>query len=211
MSTETTIQLAYSDSSTVVSKSLTLGESVFLTDTKEMLIGDSIGKNYIGKMLSGLEANLPTARYDGRTYYCTDTKNLYRDNGSVWVLINFQYFNQTSDDTESNTTSNSYIDKIDWTPNSIPSGSYMLFWSAESGNRLSSKHSFVRIYNNTDAITLAECAVSEYDVDNEEWSILSGQYYFSSLSGSINLKLQFKRDGGTAYVRRCRMALQRVA
>lgn len=34
--------------------------------------------------MSGIEADLPDAKYYGRTYFCTDTKNLFFDTGDAW-------------------------------------------------------------------------------------------------------------------------------
>jgi hypothetical protein len=37
-----------------------------------------------GFNMVGLDADLPTAGFPGRTFHATDTKRLYRDTGSAW-------------------------------------------------------------------------------------------------------------------------------
>jgi hypothetical protein len=44
----------------------------------------NLGTSYI---LTGLDANKPTAGIEGRLYYATDTGKLYRDNGTSWDYL----------------------------------------------------------------------------------------------------------------------------
>lgn len=40
-----------------------------------------------GYNLVGLDADLPTAGFPGRSFFATDTKKYYRDTGSVWYAV----------------------------------------------------------------------------------------------------------------------------
>ncbi|MFA9462924.1 MAG: hypothetical protein ACERKN_01400 [Velocimicrobium sp.] len=80
--------------------SLQAGEMGFCTDTKEVFIGDTLGKTYfVGRALSGTQAARPNAGNQGRLYYVTGGSNigyLYYDSGSDWVRINVQKLSEAS-------------------------------------------------------------------------------------------------------------------
>lgn len=82
-----TIKIKRGTQAQVESATLQIGEAAFATDTKALYLGDGVGKNYIGKVLSDTFANRPTAGVSGRMFYATDTDDLYLDNGSSWILV----------------------------------------------------------------------------------------------------------------------------
>jgi len=45
----------------------------------------------------GLDADKPTPGIAGRLYYATDTKKLYRDDGTTWILLTFSIQIDTTD------------------------------------------------------------------------------------------------------------------
>ena len=70
---------------------LLAGEMGFCTDTKEVYIGDGSQNNFVGRAMSGTEAQRPNASNLGRFYYITSGTNkgyLYFDNGTAWDRVN---------------------------------------------------------------------------------------------------------------------------
>ena len=52
---------------------------------------ETIASDYLQRLnfdLQDIKANMPTAGKQGRYYYCTDTDEVFRDDGSTWNLIN---------------------------------------------------------------------------------------------------------------------------
>lgn len=72
---------------------LKAGEFAFCTDTKEVYIGDGTSNYFVGRAMSGTEAQRPNAGDLGRFYRITSGTNigyLYFDNGTAWERINAQ-------------------------------------------------------------------------------------------------------------------------
>ncbi len=72
---------------------LLAGELGFCTDTKEIYIGDGSANVFVGRALSGSEAERPNGGASGRLYYVSSGANsgyLYVDDGTQWRRVNAQ-------------------------------------------------------------------------------------------------------------------------
>ncbi len=66
---------------------LDIGEVGYATDTQEVFVGNGIANTLIGKIITGLLANIPTAGLAGRSYYASDSDQFFIDTGSAWTEI----------------------------------------------------------------------------------------------------------------------------
>ena len=81
------IQLKRGLKANVSGLTLSAGEMVFATDTKEIYVSDGSNKTLVGRALVDTFANRPTAGTVGRIFFASDTSAAYIDTGSVWVAL----------------------------------------------------------------------------------------------------------------------------
>jgi len=119
-------------------------------------------------------------------------------------------WNYAESEAESSTTSTTYQTKVTMTTGSLPSGDYMVEWSAELTSSQRDRNTFVEIADSVVG-TLAESTKGKVDVDLT-YTIVSGIARMTSISGVRTITLKYKSVVDyTGYIRRARLALWRVA
>jgi len=86
---------------------LQLAEPAYVTDTKELYVGDGTNSILVGRVLIDTLANRPVAGVDGRLFVASDTNDTYVDNGSSWIKIgvaSLSDLNGNLDDIDDGTT-----------------------------------------------------------------------------------------------------------
>lgn len=130
------------------------------------------------------------------------------DQGSGRALVKYVFgaeFQQASSDAESTTTATSLQTKLTLTTTSLPSATYMLNYSFEVSNGANSILTTVEIQ---EGATVE--AQTTFEADNDYHS-LSG-FVIRSWSGVKTLTIKYMTaSGGTAKIRRARLALWRVS
>lgn len=119
----------------------------------------------------------------------------------------FQYQESVS---ESTTTSSSWQDKLTFNTSSLPSGDYYVIATAELRNSSDETCAVARF--TVDGTTLGENGVSYGEDSPNEFANFTAQEYLPSISGSKELKIQFReQSGGTARIRRAKITIWRVS
>lgn len=117
-------------------------------------------------------------------------------------------FEDSSSMDTSSTTSGSYTPKLTHSTATLaPAGKYRIEWSYEVRNSRRSKSVKSRIV--VDGSVVADGTIRPGS--RHDWYMQSGHTYVTGLSGSVDIAVEFaKSDGGTAHMRRARVALWRV-
>jgi len=117
-------------------------------------------------------------------------------------------FQQASSDSQSSTTSSSWQQKLRLTTGNLPSGTYRIGWYCEfwQSNRSDAVQVQVQIDDTTTIMS----------VENEPKDLHdrfgSGGFYYASLSGVTQIDMDYRQQrGSTAYIRRARIEIWRVA
>ena len=120
-----------------------------------------------------------------------------------------QYHSATSEG-EDTTTSTSYQTKLTLTTSSLPSGTYLLSWSAEVGNSQRDRDTLVKI-SDASVGTLNEARKGKVDTDGG-YTILSGSYELASISGVRTITMGYKvNTTDTAKIRCARFTFWRIS
>jgi len=118
-------------------------------------------------------------------------------------------FSQGSSDGESTTTSGTYQQKLRLTTGALASGGiYRIGYSYEW--RLSNlSNPFGGRAQIDDTTTIHEQSAEPKDVNS--WYEAGGFYYFTGTGAAIDVDLDYRAGGGTAYIRRARLEVWRVS
>jgi hypothetical protein len=117
-------------------------------------------------------------------------------------------FQQASSDTESSTTSATFQQKLRLTTGTLPSGTYRIGFYCETWQSgLADLAEWQVELNDT---TVLATGLNEPEDGDERWD--HGGFVYQSLSGSNTIDLDWRQQGGsTAYIRRARLEIWRVA
>jgi len=81
------VQLKRGLKANVAGLTMSAGELVFATDTKELYVSDGSSKSLVGRAIVDTFTNRPAASTAGRIFLASDTSTAYIDTGSVWVAL----------------------------------------------------------------------------------------------------------------------------
>ena len=81
------IKLQHGTKAQLDSITLQLAEPAYVTDTKELYVGDGVNSILVGRVILNTFVNRPAAGVQGRLFVATDTNDTYVDNGSNWIKI----------------------------------------------------------------------------------------------------------------------------
>jgi len=179
-------------------------DSRYYTETEIGATGATGGSTLVGTDTTNFNNNLSGA--DNTVQKALDTlDNLSIPSASVFGT----QFNQNSSDGESGTTGDTPVEKVSLAMTSLPSGAYIIHWSAEIQNTDNTGENNGQVQIN-DATTIAEWVIEPQDSVN--WYPIGGVYYASSLSGNVDVDMDFWNTGsGTANIRRARIICWRVS
>ena len=118
-------------------------------------------------------------------------------------------FQQSSSDSESSTTSTTFVQKMRMTTSSLPSGTYRIAWYYEWRLTITTNDFKAQVQIN-DTITLMEHQQEPQDSGDDQYNNHSG-FYYSTGSGVLNIDIDYSSGSGTAYIRRARLEIWRVS
>lgn len=191
---------------------LSFDEFGFSSVDKKLLVGDGATNSLVSGLQIGTFANRPTAGFVNRMYYATDTVQLFADNGSTWVEIYFNYFDQASSEAESSTTSTTFQVKLSKAIGTVVTGNYLLSWYFELAGSTANKPYEGRIRNTTDATDCGYLIFRPAQSKIEAYDTCCGNCYLASFSGNKTFEIQYRSQiSDTTYIRRARLHIRRVS
>ena len=130
----------------------------------------------------------------------------YNRNQLEAIESNIYYF---SDDSESSTTSTTFINKLSWEFTPIIFGEYIFNWSFEMADSLASGNYLYRVVYNSTILTSSRINTG-VSYGNGGWFPISGFKKIGLLSSSENFSIDYCRSSGTAYIKNARFKLTRI-
>lgn len=124
-------------------------------------------------------------------------------------IFNFNEYEFFSEESQSNTTSNGWVNKLNETTSSKPAGTYLIDMHCEVANSDKQKRIGVRLQVDGSTVGDQRSGVS---VDNQ-YESRRVLYELSHTGGTIDLDVDFGQtdDGGTGRIRDVRVYIMRVA
>ncbi len=121
-------------------------------------------------------------------------------------------FQQASSDSQSTTTSTSFVQKLRLTTGTLPSGTYRIGWTYEYAHK-STSYDFRGQVQINDTTTIHNIRDESQDSGTDQRKPCAGFYYHTG-SGVLNIDIDYCRSsssGGTSYIWNARLEIWRVS
>jgi len=145
---------------------------------------------------------------DGQVLRYNETNSQYEPADQSSSSTFGSQFQQETDDSETQTTSTSYVQRLRMTTPSLPSGTYRVGWYYEwQVTGLTDYLARIQVNDTTNIVEVREEAV---DAGSNQWFPRSGFGYFTGF-GVLNIDLDYAVPTNSVKMRRARLEIWRVS